>query len=460
MGTLGWFDGRTRSAAAWNVALFGLVLMALLALRSPSVFYLSLFLVLLAFALTADRSWRLLAREPLVWIALLLLVAVFVRGWIDVAMAEAGGMPVRPDSVWHHARYGLFVPLLIGFWFAAHWRHRYTLLLLMGFSVFVWYGYEWDHIAGRWPWPDAPEIDYSFNEGALIAMVMFFLALANVAAAWTPAVRDSRLRFWLHVGGGTVVGLASLVVVVISHSRSAYLVMPFTLAVLIVAGGWHLWRHGDRHERRIAGMAIGGALLAVGVVVAVAGEFILHRLDGYTDMAATILSGRVWQEGVPETDSSWARVWLIMEGLRDIAAHPWAGVGPSSVRFMVDGSIGIPTGVGAGNYHNTYINLAVAMGLPWALLWIGAHVWAVWRALRHVLVVERDVVMALAISGMVVAHFGHLTVQVRIWSGFSASAIYLLVMIPVCAALWRSHLCRADGSRGEGAGGSRESLYW
>lgn len=442
MGSLRWLGDGTRFGAARNMALAGLVLLMLLGLRSPSVFYLCLLFVLLAFALTADRNWRPLAREPLIWIALLLFVAVFVRGWIDVAMAEARGLPVRPESVWHHARYGLFIPLLIGFWFAAHWRHRYTLLLLLGCGVFVWYGYEWESIAGRWPWPDGAEIGHSFNEGALIAMVMFYLALAVVAAAWTPEVRNSRLRIWLHVGGGSVVGLASLVVVVISHSRSAYLVMLFTLVVLIVAGGWHLCRHGDRQERRLAGMAIGGAALAVVVVFALAGEFILHRLDKYGDLATAFLTGRVWLEGVPEGARGWARVNLIRQGLLDIAERPWVGVGPVSVRDMVDTRFGITGSPGTGNYHNTYINLAVAMGLPWALLWIGAHVWAVWRALRHVLVVERDVVLALAISGMVVAHFGHLMVQVRIWSGFSASAIYLLVMIPVCAALWRSHMHR------------------
>lgn len=437
------FDAQARFRVACYLLLFGVGAMCLFGLRSPTAFTLYTLVIILAFALAPERTVKPLLREPLFWLALALFVAVFLRGWLDVSVAEAHGDPTRPDSIWDHARYGLLVPLLMGMGFALHWHYRYGLMLLIGLGFFIWVRYEWHAISGRWPWPDGAEIDHSFSEGGLIALTIFSLALAGLGAAFTEHVRQKRVRFGVHLVVSVAVTISTLLVVVVSHSRSAYVTAAFTLLVMAIAAGCYCWLRGDRRERRIVGASVGAGAVLVLLTSLLAADFLVDKLDRYQGVVIDIVSGEVFRSGIPENvESGWERGNLVRQGLVDIGKRFWIGHGPSSVRYMVDDRFGVEYVIGSGDYHNTYINLAVAMGAPWALLWIAGHVWAIGRALRHVLVVERDLVMALAIFGMAVAHFANVSFQLRIWSGYNSSAIYLLLMMLVSAAVWRSVFSR------------------
>ncbi|TQE98350.1 MAG: O-antigen ligase family protein [Spiribacter salinus] len=435
------FDAEARFRVACHLLLFGVGAMCFLGLRSPTAFTVFTLVIMLAFALAPERTIKPLLREPLFWLALALFVAVFLRGWLDVSVAEAHGEPTRPDSIWDHARYGLLVPLLMGIGFALHWRYRYGLMLLIGLGFFVWVRHEWHAISARWPWPDGPEINYSFSEGGLIALTLFFLALAGVGAAFTERVRRQRVQFGVHLVVSVAVAISTLAVVVVSHSRSAYVTAAFTLLVVAIVAGCYSWLRGDRRERRIVGATLGAGAVLVLLTSLLAADFLLDKLDRYQGVVIDIVSGEVFRSGIPD-DSGWVRAHLVLQGLLDTAERPWIGHGPSSVRYMVDDRFGVGAPAGDGDYHNTYINFAVAMGAPWALLWIAGHVWAIGRAMRHVLVVERDLVMALAIFGMAVAHFTNASFQLRIWSGYNSTAVYLFLMMIVCATVWRSVFSR------------------
>ncbi|WP_067560808.1 O-antigen ligase family protein [Halofilum ochraceum] len=426
----------TRTRFAAPAALAALALLLLFGLRSPPAFYLSLVIGLAAFlAEGRERIARFLS-FPAVWFALILWAAVLLRGWFDPAVVAGSGDGEALDSVWHHARYSLLIPLLFGWLLCEQWRWRGPFVLILIAGAFIYFKAEWGMIAQRAAGTIGP-----VQELGATASVMFFIAIGVIAWCrehWADG--GARKRWSVLVIGGALMG-SSAVCLVLSASRSAWLVTLAGLGVLAVIL-WR-WQRTEGTARRTSSPSVLAAgLLFLIVIVILFRDAVMDRLLADADVVAALVDGRFDSE----IGGSWAiRLRMILQGGADIAAHPLLGIGPASVRDALQQIWG-QEGWGYGNYHNTYINLAVAMGLPWAILWILAHSWVVWRGLGWVIVVDRELALALGIAGALLSHFGDLLFEVRFWNSTGA-ALYVIVMTFTCATYFRSARSRASALR-------------
>lgn len=424
-----------RMRVATGMGIAGVFLFFLLGLRSTSAFSLSLLLVVAGLIVSADRVWRPLSREPLVWLAFLLFLWVFFRGWADVAMADQHGREVDARSIWHHARYGLFVPILFGLWIAAYWRLRHLILLALAINSLVYYVYRWDAIMERWPGGGGPSTTAAFNEGAIVALVMIFLSSGLVVMTLFPARREvHRYRWYLFAVSLTTLA-ASIAVFIICQARGAWLAFLVTLAIVAVIALYCAWGKGTRRVRLFvcAGLACG--LVVTATVVLAAWDIIAARLMRDQETLAQLFSGNISPETVPR-GSFGDRLRMQVQGLIDIQGHPLWGVGPASIRDMAHEIWGKPWH-GTGDYHNTWLNLAVTMGIPWAVLALAAHAWLLCKGVHQLLVRERDFIMAWVIGGAALAQCIALTFSVRIWGGFAGTSVYILVVALLGAAALR-----------------------
>ncbi len=428
-----------RLRVAGGVGFTGIVLIFLLGLRSPTAMYLGMFLVLVALVVAADRALPVLLREPLFWLVVVLFAWVLLRGWVDLATADARGLEPDARAVWHHARFTPLLPLLFALWVAAWWHWRYILLLLVGLAFVVYMVDNWDRLLYGLPGGGRPFAS-AFGEAGIMSATVLFLAAAATVGFWRsgdgyrPAVR------WILVGLGAALTLFAGFVFLAAQARAAWLAMLGTLLVLAVLGAWFLWQHADPRQQRIALMLTGGSLATIAVAIAFSWEVLSNRLMQDTETIAILLEGDVAQEDVPG-GSFGDRYRMFRQALIDIRENPLWGVGPGSVRDMLHEIWGKDRG-GSGNYHSTWLNLLVALGIPWTILWVTAHVWAVWRAARELIVQDREIFLALALVGAAMAHFGTLTFQgARLWS-VQGSALYLVLMTLICAVLLRAAVRR------------------
>ena len=431
---------------SWRVycaALLGLTAIALLfllGLRSTTAFAWALVLVVLALLLAGEELWRTLSREPLLWLALALFLAVFLRGAIDLALASEHGRETDARTVWHHARYGPLVPLLFGFWLAAYWHLRYWVLAALAINLVVYCVYRWDALLARWPGGDGRATHAAFNEGGVVAVALVFLGAALMLGS-----SQGKLA-WLRRGAGAAVLTASLAVLLLAQSRGAWLALLVGLIALAWLASRVLRMPQSRSRRRAL---VGGtvtACLLLALFVAAFWDVIAARVAGDLDTVVILLSGQLAQEEIPG-GSFGARFRMLVQGLVDIREQPLLGVGPASVQDMLHEAWGRDWR-GTGDYHNTWLTLAVAMGVPWALLWLGLHVALALGAVRGLLAAGEDRCLGLLLAAAVVAQFVALTFSVRIWGGFAGTAIYLILATLLCAAYWRVQL------RGSSAAGN------
>lgn len=425
-------DPPLRIRIAAGLGLGGVVLLMTLALRSPPALYLGLFLALAGLALAAERALPVLAREPLVWLVLLLFVWVFLRGWVDLATADARGMAPEPGAIWHHARYTPLLAFVFGLWLAAYWRYRNAIMLLVGAGTLIYVVRHWERMAHGLPGGEGA-FSSAFGEAGVIAATTTFITAAVAVGIWRAGTgAGHRLLRPTLVGLAIGLCLFALATLIGAQARSAWLATLGALLVLGLAGGWYLVARADARQRRIALATAGGGLCVVGLAVALSWEVLSSRMAQDSETVAVLLSGDVEPEDVPG-GSFGTRYHMLRQGLIDAGAHPWWGVGPASIRDMLHEAWGKPL-VGSGNYHSTWLNLLVAMGIPWTVLWIGAHVWALWRAVRALGGHGGDAVLAVGLVGAALAHFGTLSFQTRIWSAQGA-ALYLILMTLICAAV-------------------------
>ena len=418
-----------RLRIAGGIGVTGVGLIFALGLRSPTGMYVGTLLTIIALGLAIDRAGPVLVREPVFWLAVLLFVSVFLRGWVDLATAAERGFEPDPDGVWHHARYTPLFAVVFGLWLAAFWHRRHILLAIFGLGFVIYMAQNWDRLLYTLPGGERP-FGSAFGEAGLMGGTLVFLLAAAAIGFWRGTGR------WRWLGLATAGGLALFAagVFIAAQGRAVWLAMIGTLAVFAVAGAWYLYTRATPVQRRNALFAVGGSAVLAGIALALWWDVIAGRMMRDSETIAVLLQGDVEPDDVPG-GSVGDRYRMYRQGIIDVANHPWWGVGPASVRDMLHEIWGKPRG-GSGNYHSTWFNLPVAMGIPWALLWLGVHAWAVYRAARQLLVVDRDVVLGIAVIGAALVHFGTLTFQVRIWST-GGSALYLILMTIVIATFLR-----------------------
>ena len=428
-------DPTLRQRIAGALGLAGIVLIFSLGLRSPTAMYTGMGLALIGLALAADRALPVLLREPLFWLVLVLFLWVLLRGWADLATADARGMEPDERAIWHHARFTPLLPLLFAFWVAVYWRHRYLLLLLTGVGSVIYISNSWDRLHAGLPGGER-EFASAFGEAGLMAGTILFFTVAVLITLARGAQRLRPATRWTLIAATAVLALFNLFVFIGAQSRGAWLAMAVTLLLLGAGGAVYLWRRADAAERRKALIASGVGAVVVVLAIALSWEVVSNRLAHDHETIEVLLAGDVEPDDIPR-GSFGDRYRMFRQGLIDISENPVWGVGPASVRDMLHEIWGKGR-VGSGNYHNTWLNLTVAMGIPWTLLWLGTHAWALGRAARELIRVDGDRIMASCLVGATLVSFGALAFQgARLWS-VQGSTLYLVLVTLICAVLLRS----------------------
>lgn len=421
-------DHRLPVASALGVA--GLVILFTLGLRSPSGFYVALVLCLIA-SLCALPQSRAITRQPVFWIVLLLFVTVFLRGWFDLATAAARGFEPDPEGIWHHARYTPLAGLICGLWLAAWWHLRYVFLVCIGIAACIFVFNQWSYLTRMLPGGEQSRLG-SYPEGGLVTATTFFLAAGAAVAAFTGRMSRVRWRNWAIGAVTALITAFLLVILVFTLARAAWLAFAFTCLIVPLATLAYALYRGTPRQRRIALITAAGCGLTLTFVVAASWDILAQRIARDSEMIMLALSGEITRENLPG-GSFGLRYRMLRQGLIDAGNQPWIGVGPASVRDMTHELWGKPA-VGSGNYHNTWLNLSVAMGLPWAVLWVAVHIWAIGRAVHQLIVVHGDRIFAYSLASAALTHFGILTFQTRIWS-VEGSALYIILITLVFGVL-------------------------
>jgi hypothetical protein len=410
--------------------LFWLIAVAMFSggLASPPLLAFGL---LTAVAATIVR-WQygaMLLREPLFWLAAGLAAWVGLRAWMN--LAPDGSLPGDAGAVWDHIRYTAVFPMVVGCWVAAFWHLRGRVLLLMCIGVLLYYMDSKAEIVRRLPIGDIPK--GSYPELGLIAVTMAVLTFCFVPHFLRRLRSGAHRGDWLLVLLVAVACSASLTVFVFSQARSTWVSMAGLLLLALLVAGYLGCTRGDAVHRRRYLIGIGAVTLIVLTLGILLSDFIWWRLHSRDDMSAlvAILDGRF---GDQYEGSFAVRYRLLLQAFEDAMAHPWIGVGPAAIRETHQ--IDLVRGTWKGNYHSTYLNLVVALGIPWAILWVALHMVAVYRAVCRLLLVDRDVALGLGLLGASFVHFATLLFQVRIWS-VQGSALYIILMSLVFAVLLR-----------------------
>jgi hypothetical protein len=371
----------------------------------------------------------LLSREPLFWLAVGLAGWVALRAWIN--LPAEGSLPGDPGAVWDHIRYTALVPMAVGCWVAAFWHLRQRVFLLICVGVLLYYLDNQAEIIQRLPIGGI--LKGSYPELGLIAVTIAALAAGFALHFRRQVQSDFRPGDWAQVLVLIAACFVSLTVFLLSQVRSAWLSMAALLLLLLVSAAYLGCTRGDAAHRRRYFIAVGVGTVLVLMVGFLLSDFIWWRLRSADDMSTlvAILDGRFGDE----YEGSFAiRYRLLLQGLQDMMTHPWAGIGPAAIREAQQVSM-VP-GTWRGNYEITYLNMAVALGIPWAALWVLLHVVAVCRAAYRLMVFDRDIALGLGILCASFLHFTTLGFQVRLWS-VQGSALYIILMSLVFAVLLR-----------------------
>lgn len=407
----------------------GAVIVLVGGLWSPPLLYLGMLLSLIALALVPATANHL-AREPLTWGFAALVIWVGIRGWIDLKNADPQVVAQYAEQIWGHIRYTGVVPLIVGGWLAVWWHRRTTVMAVVCLGVLAYYAYEWHAIAIRLPIGN-------YHHGSdpkmgLIAVTYTVLCAGMALRLWQthPEARTSAIATLRALASTAAV--ASLLALLFSWSRSGWLSFAVLLVLVGAAASYYAIVIANSRQRRWVMGTIGGIGIALLALFWAFSGAIWERIGHGEDLqtVAAILTG----DFGPANSGSFAKRWrLLVQGLHDIARFPLWGIGPISVRDMLDSVLGRIIH-GQGDYNNTYINLAVAMGLPWTIFWVGFHASAIARAGYILWEQERERVLAGALVGACFVHFADLMFQTQIWN-VEAAAMYIILMSLVFAVI-------------------------
>lgn len=354
--------------AAPLVATTGASLVALSMAASSSGIGIGYALCLVAVFLMLPMFTRRIAGDW-IGIALLALVAwTMAVGLLGPLFSEAVSADAR--ETWHTVRIVGFTTLILGW--AIHMGRAgprwFLALAAIGFGIAMVLevasaGLNSLDLASRLRYLRSP------NQLGLIAATVFFGALAFFG----PYVFQSRYNERL--GRRALMGLICLVLAFVSlwlligsFSRSAWL--GATAGAVVVAGGWIAWVVRQGGAWHLPVKAASAVLILIGGVLFLNMDEIGQRLQTEAPTVQMLLSGEY--EELPKSSFS-ARFFIWKEGLELISARPFVGWGGGSIsELMVEANEEGRLWSRWGHFHNLYINLGIAVGTPFVLLWLGA----------------------------------------------------------------------------------------
>jgi O-antigen ligase len=341
-----------------RIGLFGLFVTALVTLGTSAA-YLGALLLLAGFMLCIREWLPTVRREPVLVLIGGLIAYVLLLGLVSLSRWE-GYEASTWEGITSYVFFLIMIPPIAWFFKGDVDRIRLFLLLaLAGMLARIINHTDFDNIG---------ETLLGNSQGFGLSHIAFGMylsaALLGLAILGTTALSETRSFRARAVGGALMVLVVALLfqALVATSSRAAW------IALAILGPPMVAWFHWDRWTCRkgVPGM---WAIVTVSVFIAVAVTMLTYlNLDGISkrmaqeqDTIHAITS--LDHERVP-TDSVGTRYHMVLFGLERIGERPLFGWGPGSTRMVQLEYERDQWWYRQGrNLHNTYIHLALELGL-------------------------------------------------------------------------------------------------
>jgi O-antigen ligase len=228
------------------------------------------------------------------------------------------------------------------------------------------------------------------NSYATFAGLILICAMARLAdaASLCISVSNGMRRFLLSIAqfsvgpgmGALLTFLIALSTLVASGSRAGFVSALVGLAILFLFAA----TIGARRLTLWQGVATGALFLAAGVgVLVLSGDQLVQGLDRLAESGGALeLRGTLWEAAS-----------------RMIREAPGTGLGLGTYEYAYPMHAADFQRVTMDKAHNDYLELAAGLGLPAALLWLGALAWLTGLCVRGLFVRRRDRVYPLIAIG-------------------------------------------------------------
>jgi len=341
---------------AVHVSVVGLYTLFFFSTFSTAGYNVALALLLLATLLSAKPFLINLHKTPLFILISLLTLYVLLRSL--AALNQTPELATESDPHWtHHLRTTGAISIVIGWWLFQSAKHLPTLITLAIAGLFVGVLYDGNLSAiVSLEFSDRTLWGYQPNYLGLIAGIACLILISR--GLLTPTKKNSRITLALT----TIACLLSLLMVLTSQSRAAWLGLAVSLPILVLlyieCFNSCTRKASFIHIAKLSAPLVLFAFLAFYFY----GDLALDRLTQQKDGVTHLLSGQL-NEAAATGGAIGKRIaaWLI--GVETILAYPFFGAGPSTSSQLL-------TSLDIAHFHNIYLEIIVSFGLVGALLYL------------------------------------------------------------------------------------------
>lgn len=356
------------------MGIFGLYAMALGAWLSPPLSMAGQLMMLVGL-IRLHPSWVRLANDRLVQMTTVFTAYVLLRTLV-AGVGDTAHWVDHAEQGLDLIRLGFGALLLPAFWMARDRTRlaRVALLAVCGF-VFGVLTHE-DIRRGAELLYDRPGFGMPVNAFGLYCAIALLGLVVCAARILKNGNRPLSFAARGAVWGAAVVGMVAGLVV--SQSRSAWLGLSvgFPLAALLA---WRLHRVGIRRKavQRPQVILWGLVLLIVLVIVVLGRDQIGRRMTAEIQTIQAFLT-RTENDSY---DSVSSRLYIWQLAVDSLRAKPFFGWGPAGPQILLDQQTSIQVrGSDLRDFHNSYLEILVQLGLTGGLLWAG-FLWLLLSAL-------------------------------------------------------------------------------
>jgi O-antigen ligase len=365
----------TRSPLVELAGIFGLYATAFFARLVPSLAYVGLTVMVLAFLLQLPRIWPQLRRDALFrLVALFTLYLVLLTGWSVVKFPDIAALQV--SDAWSLLQTWFF--LMAAWWFGRR-QDRMLLALLLaltGLVIKTVYVLDPEQLAA---------IFHGARSGFGMSHISFSLYSATailgllVLAPRIWGSMQQRGRFALRLTLWTLCLVLMIEGLIATQSRITWIacVLVFVPVLVIHLRNW-LRAHPTLPRSRIA--MVGLLMLVIsGGLLLVNADTLRHRLQVERDTAAAILALDLKRIPTDRESSLGVRFHLYQYGFNKWRERPLFGWGPGATKPLID----LQQQKELRDWphlHNTYLEILLRLGLVGAAFYL-AGAWLLLRAL-------------------------------------------------------------------------------
>jgi len=240
----------------------------------------------------------------------------------------------------------------------------------------------WSHIIdplwfsqGRLRLEESP--NFLGNYAAVMACIG---VLAIFFGLWHLIKSSYRWYYWLFSIFGLFVFVAYFFMLLASDSRSSWIafLVAITITLIVLISKFLNFKY---FENKLYSFSLIAIVLFIIIVVLL--PFKNRIIERFAEEYTTIKAIATLQTEDIEI-KSWGKRWLMWSnGAKMIKARPFSGWGPGFISNARSTSPYEEIKHGT-QYHNTYVHMAVSMGLAWIIIWIALHIMIIILATRTV----------------------------------------------------------------------------